>query len=72
MKIRAVQIVLANGLTVVGVVPGDIADHELQGASGPAQVIVSDIHKVPCATPLRCLLQRLAAAFALGVPAGRA
>lgn len=70
MKIRAVQIVLSNGLTVVGVMPGDIADHEL--VPGPAQVIVSDVHKVPCATPLRCLLQRLAAAFALGMPAGRA
>lgn len=70
MNVRAVQIVLANGLTVVGVVPGDIADHEL--ASGPAQVVISDIHKVPCSTPLRYLLQRLAAAFALGMPAGRA
>lgn len=72
MKIRAVQIVLANGLTVVGVVPGDIADHELEGAAGPAQVVISDVHAVHRATPLRNLLQRLAAAFALGVPAGRA
>lgn len=71
MKIRAVQIVLANGLTVVGIIPGDIADHELESASGPAQIVLSDAHKVSHHTTLRSLLQRLTAAFALA-PAGTA
>lgn len=66
MKVRMVHLTFGNGLTVVGVVPADFSDEELQSQMGVAiDVAFSDAAEVPRAAPVGKVLARIAAAAAL-------